>query len=101
MKLLDLEPQFLRRADSGHRLDHVDELAEAQGIWFDCPAGDGHKVLVWFVDRGVPPEAAPTYRWRVSGTGYLDLTISPSINLDVPGAVGCRWHGFVVNGEAR
>jgi hypothetical protein len=93
MRLIDLEPQFLRYADCGASLVHVDGLAEAQGIWFDCPVGDGHKVLVWFADRGVSPEAAPTPRWRVPGTGYLDLTISPSINLDARGLSLARLRG--------
>jgi hypothetical protein len=84
MRLVDLEPFFLRHAvvkahegigrsmpdgttqwggfdvDSMH---HVDTLVEAQGIWFDCPkcyaaAGNSsagvHGVRCFFPGRGVP-----------------------------------------------
>jgi hypothetical protein len=100
VKLVDLEPQFLTCLGEG-RTHHVDTLAQAQGIRFYCPGCGEHMIGLWFADRGVPADAEPKPRWRVSGTGYADLTISPSINLDVPGATGCRWHGFVTNGEAK
>jgi hypothetical protein len=101
MKLTELEPQFLTCIDGGLRMGKVDTLPEAQGIRFYCPGCGNHMILVWFADKGVPPEALPAPRWRAAGTGYEDLSISPSINLDVPGAAGCRWHGFVTGGEAK
>jgi len=87
-------------------------LAGAQGILFDCPLGTAdhsHSVLIWFRDCQVPPEASPKARWLAKGTCIDDLTLSPSINLDVPfiDAAGvshspsCRWHGFINNGFAK
>lgn len=103
MRLLDLEPQFLTTSDGRH-LGKVDSLSLAQGIKFLCPfhfnENSGkvgtHQVLVWFSDRGVPPSAEPHYRWKVSGTGYDDLSISPSIDLGFK-----DWHGWVDSGMIR
>lgn len=42
--------------------------------------------------RPLPPER---------GDSIDDLTLNPSINLDIPGQEGgCRWHGFVKDGDA-
>ena len=94
-------------------LPHVSTLAEAQGIYFLCPKcyvpgknesnGIGvHQVAVTFAGRGVldhqgchNSESRPT-RWNVSGTGFDDLTVTPSILLQG----GCGWHGWITNGEA-
>jgi hypothetical protein len=92
----------------------VDTLAEAQGIWFLCPkcfAANGgavgtHAIDVSFAGRGVADnqgshgrDGQPT-RWAVSGTGFEDLTLSPSIDLAGRDGKGCCWHGFVTHGEA-
>lgn len=100
MKLTDLEPSFKKTIDERTMKD-VGTLAEAEGIMFLCPhcyrKNNGpvgtHSVLVWFEGRGAPVSWSPPARWKVSGTGYGDLTISPSILNH-----GC-WHGFVTNGE--
>ncbi len=90
----------------------VETLAEAQGLWFLCPAcyaknGGNvgtHGVRVFFHGRGVPDrgvdgevlgknEAGQPVRWTVvAGTGLDDLQLSPSILLQ---GGGCQWHGFV------
>ena len=109
MRLVDLDPQFVTLPAPG-RLHDAATLAEAQGVLFLCPkcfaANNGpvgtHSLLVWFRDRGVPPEETPgPGRWVASGTGYADLTLSPSINLETPDGQGCQWHGFITNGEVR
>lgn len=104
MKLAELEPQFIRRTEEGnHRF--VDTLGEAQGVMFLCPkcfaanAGNvgTHYVLAWFRDHGVPDDEVPgPGRWTPSGTGVVDLSLTPSVHL--PGE-GCGWHGFVTNGS--
>jgi len=122
MKLTDLYPQFITYGERTITEDdlnptpyqqkfmtHVDLLAEAQGLQFGCPKcfekNGGmigtHLIDVTFRDRGVSDnlgshntEGAPS-RWAVSGTGYADLTIQPSVL--VQGA--CGWHGFITNGE--
>lgn len=103
MKLADLKPQFMRTVDY-YTVHSVDTLEEAQGIAFDCPSCGavpgapkrGHRMLIWFAGRGTPDEWEPKPRWAVSGTGYSDLSISPSIN----GGATC-WHGFITDGEIR
>ena len=125
MRLVELEPQFKRyeeRRDGdpsikpaggefGDPRDYtaiikVDTLAEAQGIWFLCPAcyvkNGGpvgtHMVQVGFEGRGLLPHQASQSRnggpsrWGVSGSSYADLTLSPSIDCSC-------WHGHVKNGE--
>lgn len=108
MRLTDLEPRFLRVRPSS--LQHVPTLAEAQGIMFLCPAcfqrNEGpvgtHEILIWFADRGVAPgHVSCPRRWHVSGTGFEDLTLSPSIDLSNAQGQGCQWHGWVRDGEAK
>jgi hypothetical protein len=111
MKLSQLDAQFLRYAPSdGHIcLEHVETLAEAQGIIFLCPLcyaqNHGpvatHSVICWFADRGVPADAEPLPgRWRPSGTGIDDLTFVGPDAVSVQLLSGCNWHGFVSNGDA-
>ena len=121
MKLTDLEPEFLfgvsdhhfrRAGDRRHAVAHavfedtpLEEIfaGEAQGVLFYCPGcfakNEGpvgtERVLCWFKDKGVPPDELPgPGRWQVSGTGFDDLSLSPSINVDHG-----HWHGWVRNGE--
>jgi len=91
---------------------YTDSIDGADGVQFWCPCGYGkpefpldggrpHAVRVSFANpRGcapVPDDAGSQgrvgkpSRWVVSGTGFHDLTLSPSID------VGC-WHGHVTNG---
>lgn len=140
IKLIDLEPQFIRYEtrieewqmvpEGTLRGDHaawraagypsetvkgpreyqvqVQTLAEAQGLWMLCPlcwqknggAVGTHGLEVPFHDRGVlnsqgmhNAQGKPV-RWRVTGTGYADLSCTPSILL----LSGCQWHGFITNG---
>ena len=93
MRLSELEPTFRRWAPNG--LGKANAIADAQGILFLCPAclnKDGHSLLVWFDERGVPAEALPAPRWKVTGNSFEDLSLTPSVN------AGC-WHGFVTNGQ--
>jgi hypothetical protein len=113
VKLTDLEPQFIKWNGPGTR-PHVADLASASGLYFLCPKcwniNGGpvgtHAIGVWFKDRGVPDTEIPgPGRWVPSGTGYDDLTLSPSINIAVgAGAATCcmgtpGWHGHIINGN--
>lgn len=111
-------------------LTKVDTIAEANAVMFDCPvSGHGHAILVYFAPHGNAPPVHPSWepkpRWQVSGTDLSNITVSPSINLDVPVDAcavcehrtnpcpqhpnggrkqippGCRWHGWIQNGEAK
>lgn len=107
MRLTELEPEFLRREvrEGGREvLVRVDTLAEADGVWFVCPGcfkAKGsrpgcHMVLCYKPE--VPQEAGQgPGRWPMTGTGFSDLTLTPSIQL----LGGCGWHGFITNGEVR
>jgi hypothetical protein len=108
--LRELEAVFVGRYQPGGSFhEQGDVMAGAQGVLFVCPVpACSHSIIVWFADRGVPAEAHPAYRWAVSGSSLDDLTLSPSINLDIPFTdakgvthpASCRWHGFIQNGKA-
>lgn len=99
MRLVDLDPQFIRYAPKA--LVHVATLAEAQGIRFDDPLGMGSLSVVWFRDRGVPDDAdpGPLRSTVAAGTGYGDLTLTPSIDQSCGGKYPGEWHGFITGGE--
>ena len=95
MKLVDLEPEFLRHED---QTLVTASFADAQSIWFECPVCRNHHVLVSFADRGLADDQGSRNRedkpsrWEISGTGFDDITLKPSVD--------CKcWHGFVTNGE--
>ena len=92
-----------------HYMINVNTLIEAQGIRFLCPllfkknkgSVGTSLILVYFHGRGVPEdqglnqEGKPV-RWNVTGTGYNDLTLKPSIHEKSSNG----WHGFITNGKA-
>ena len=104
MKLINLEPSFLRLiTEKEYR--HGVARDQADGIIFLCPkcfkenggAAGTHRVVCWqpHVSTNVTPGPG---RWRFEGEGFEDLSLvagSSSILL----TAGCRWHGFVKNGE--
>jgi len=46
---------------------------------------------------GGPPVDGPKHVWTRTGDTFETLTLRPSIlRMD-----GCRWHGFVTNGEVE
>lgn len=113
MKLTDLEAQFLRYAprDGKEYFQHVETLAEADGVMFVCPKcrvdlgkrEGAHSVICWF--RGKVPDAVEPNpgRWTPQGTGLNDLTFvpgTPPMAISVLLTDGCGWHGFVTNGDA-
>ena len=124
MRLSQLEARFVRYETRPHPsqaagwtseyLVKVDSLAEAQGIKMMCPAcfirNSGpigtHWIEVSFAGKGVKDhqgsrdrEGKPS-RWDVSGAGYEDLTLRPSILIDQAKPACDGWHGFVTNGDA-
>lgn len=93
MRLRDLEAELVVYTAKGFRRGA--SMAEAQGVCLLCPCDEGHSILVWFRERGVPTEATPgPGRWAVDPSSRdLDtLTLTPSI------ALSC-WHGWVTRGE--
>lgn len=111
MKLLELEPEFVRRSGDGGIYHPVDSILEAHGLMFLCPkcfiANGGkvgtHRVICWSRSRGVPDDARPgPGRWALVGSGYHNLTLDadpPNTARSVLLLGGCAWHGFITNGE--
>lgn len=107
MRLAELEAELLRIEDD-RTSRVVDTLAEAHGVWFLCPkcfsANSGavgtHRVLCWFLDRGVPDDFAPRPgRWIPGGTGIADLTfVGPAAASVLLGGSDCKAHFFVRGG---
>ncbi len=107
MRLLDLEPEFLKREDD-HHFRFVDNLADADGVEFLCPkcfAENGmkrtgvHAVICW--SPKVPQTTSPTPgRWEMLGTGLADLALRASSS-SVLLQGGCKAHFFVENGNIR
>jgi hypothetical protein len=113
MKLATLEPQFLRyeARDGKESWCDVARIEDAHGIEFLCPGcfeknggAVGTPVIVcWSRSRGTPDDARPgPGRWKMTGTAFDDLTLDadpPNSARSVQLTSGCRWHGFVTNGE--
>jgi hypothetical protein len=111
MKLTDLDAELVvtKSLTTFRRLEAGAAVSTAQGILFWCPichadTTRAHPILIWFNDRGVDPAWEPVARWLASGASIVDLSLTPSINLDTESARAhpnsCRWHGWVTNGEA-
>lgn len=110
MRLVDLEPEWCVTGSAAGSIMRDEDLtiATAQGVMFldpveftknGGPVGTS-SVLCWFRDRGVADAELPgPGRWAVSGTGFEDLTLSPSVDLTAGGKHPGRWHGWVQNGE--
>lgn len=104
MKLADLDPRFIRRIDDT-LFDFVEEIDQADGLLFLCPACFGanggprgtHSIICW--RPRVPLTTSPKRgRWEFEGSGLEDLTlVAGSSSVLLTG--GCRAHFFIRNGE--
>lgn len=107
-KLRDLDAQIIGAGGTG--VFDADgspaELRTGVGLMFKCPCGAAHdeydRVFVAFANPidGKPPVInAKQPTWNRTGETIDDITLTPSIQRMDPG--GCRWHGYVTNGEAH
>ena len=97
MKLVDLDPRFYLAADG---LTPI-------GITFDCPhcLGSGQRLAIAIRMDGTNFDPDPDndqqfpaneHVWTVvSGGGFPDLSLSPSIDASSAG----HWHGYITAGE--
>lgn len=107
MRLVDLEPRFLKITVPGKENRYVDTIAEADGVIFLCPkcivTNGGpvgtHPIICWAPH--VPQTEQPTPgRWNLVGAGYDDLSlVAGSSSVLLQG--GCNAHFFVERGEIR
>jgi hypothetical protein len=108
MKLRELEPHLVRwEAAKPDSFRYVRSLKRANGLLFVCPKclrergkrAGVHSILCWSPD--VPQTVSPTPgRWNLVGTSLDDLSLvagSSSVLL----LSGCKWHGFITDGEVR
>jgi hypothetical protein len=100
MRLIDLNPNWVSYGGSGvWDKDHQPiPFRNRVGLTFDCPCGCDSRCYIGFLnpDDGGPPVQEPA--WKREGEDFESLTLTPSIQRRDPG--GCRWHGFITNGEA-
>lgn len=135
MKLRDLDGRFVFAAHKGgSELSDQSSIDGTQGVMFQCPScGAGlergeeggrrfirgaHYIRTFFAnprdvevapaDADLRSDGTPNPRWEiVSGSTLDDLTLSPSINCDIPWKdkdgvehpSTCKFHGYVKNGE--
>ncbi len=92
MRLSDLSPSWIRNGDRS-----------GVAVSFDCPCQAEHapgispRVAVYLSN---PLDGGSSLRdgWRRTGDTFDTLTLHPSIQRAEPN--GCRWHGWIKNGEA-
>lgn len=108
--LKELEATFLHRRPDGSSL-MLTEMEGADGVSFLCPKcweANGrtnvgvHTIICWF--EHVPAEVSPgPGRWVPQGTGLHDLTFISTKKHPLRSVLllsGCKWHGFVKQGDA-
>lgn len=106
MKLTDLNPRWCGAGGPGifNRDPQTGNLTPAPkrdgvGLILSCPCGstDCQDAYIPFsnpLDGGPAVEVhAPT--WEREGDDFTNLTLRPSIQR----MQGCRWHGWITNGE--
>jgi len=117
MKLGQLDPQFVQYFEdaSGSYLRCVPDLVQAQGIRFLCPAcfvRNGGNVGTHYIEtsfagrdvkdhQGSHNRSGKPSRWTVYGSGYSDLTLSPSVLIYAAEPACPGWHGWVKFGEVK
>lgn len=101
MKLTDLNPSWTSEGGPGITRDGqpVPER-RGVGIIIDCPCGNRDEDHRLFIPFAVALDGSPgSYGekgWQRTGDTFETLTLRPSV-LRVG---GCKWHGFITNGEA-
>jgi len=103
MRLVDLEPRFLKIVDE--RTFRSDGTIQDDGLCLLCPTcfekNDGnvgtHSIICW------RPHVPQTYypipgRWEMQGTGFDDLTLAGATSSSVLITEGCMAHFFIRSG---
>jgi hypothetical protein len=100
MRLIDLNPEWFSSGGAGITETATGRpvpLRERVGVELDCPCGCSHRLYVPFAN---PPDGlgptSPGHGWQRAGETFGDLTLTPSIQRELPNRC---WHGFITNGE--
>jgi hypothetical protein len=106
MRLRDLQAGFLRVVDD-RASECVDDIAQADGVWFLCPkcfSANGnsdvgtHWVICW--SPKVPQTRNPVPgRWELRGTGLDDLSLVAGSSSILLTGEGCGAHFWITKGE--
>ena len=100
VRLVDLDPQWVGAGGAGIHDRDGNPVPERHGVGlaFYCPCGCGERCYLAFanpLDGGPPKTNAGEATWERTGETFAALTVRPSIQR----VGGCRWHGFITNGE--
>lgn len=102
-RLTELNPRWV--AAGGEGITNQDgspvPYRHGVGVSFDCPCGCGVKAYIPFTNPldGGPAREDKEHTWNRTGDTFETLTLAPSIQRSDPD--GCRWHGYIENGETR
>lgn len=101
MKLVDLNAEFIGAGGPGITDKDGNEKPERHGVGviLECPCGAcGRHLYVPFanpLDGG--PAVDSRTGWQRTGDTLETLTLRPSVLR----REGCKWHGFITDGEAK
>jgi hypothetical protein len=96
MKLTDFNPRWVSWSSCAN---------QRLGMTFDCPHCRTQRIGVAFhhkgrelvEDQAIHAQNPDVKIWDMTGDGFEDMTLSPSIDTSAFG----HWHGFITNGEIR
>jgi hypothetical protein len=107
MRLLELDPKWAHGASSHATTEESLAVESSEKfLIINCPKHPAHRLAI-----RVGPQArsfqdgdVTRHVWRMTGSTFDDLTLSPSVQIcgghDVPIlAIECGWHGCIKNGE--
>lgn len=103
MRLIELEPKFLRIIKFKNDWVLTDDFSKADGIWFYCPKCfpnkkvSNHRIVCW-QPHIQQSESLSVGRWYFIGSDYYDLSlIKGSFSIKS----GCQAHFYIRNGEIQ
>ncbi len=104
MKLTDLDPRWVGAGGAGVSNADGSPVPERTGVGlsFDCPCGCESRCFVHIsnpMDGGKSYASPGQPSWDRTGDTFETLTLKPSIQRLTVNDKGCKWHGFVTDGE--
>lgn len=92
MRLTDLHPRCVTDSQPAN-------AERCLGLSFECPHCHTQRLVVFFANPadGGASANVDQPKWHREGTGWADLTLTPSVDASKSG----HWHGFITGGEIR